>query len=468
LPIKLSRMLGVWAWICAPLLLLASCGNLPSERPASVTPVTLPPGGETPTPVTSADWIMYHDDLARTGFVSNVPDPHQLTRLWNTPLDGAVYAEPLVIGGRVLVATEHDSLYALDARTGNIVWHTSLGSPVPLSSLPCGDIDPLGITGTPVFDPQTGLIFAVAEVTGPAHVLVGVDLATGHVRVRRVVDIPGMDPRTHQQRAALALSGGRVYVAYGGLFGDCGQYHGVVVASRIDGTGPLLSYQVPTAREAGIWATPGPVIDAQGNLYVSVGNGAATGGAWDDSDSILRLSPTLQLEDAFAPQSWPSDNASDADLGSMGPVLLPHGLLFADGKSGKGYLLRANQLGGVGGQLQTISLCAAFGGAAVSGDSAIIPCTDGLRQITIAAGPQVVVDWHAPQAVTGPPIIGGQTVYSLDPSGTLNALDIATGALRAEISVGAASRFATPTLSQGRVFVGTLTGIVAVTIQTTP
>ena len=439
--------------------------SVPPPQPVHITPLTLPPSTATPGQLTSADWTMYHADNARTGFVAGVPDPTRLTSLWKQPLDGAVYAEPLVVAGQVIVATEHDTLYALDARTGQVYWHTTVGTPVPLSDLPCGNIDPLGITGTPVYDPQTGLVFAVAEIQGPAHMLVGLDVKTGQIKVRRLVDPPGMDPQAHQQRAALALSGGSIYIAFGGLYGDCGDYHGRVVASRTDGTGALLTYQVPTTREGGIWAAPGPAIDAQGNLYVSVGNGAATQGDWDHSDSVLRLSPTLQLEDGFAPQSWQSDNASDADLGSMGPVLLPDGLIYADGKSGQGYLLRADHLGGVGGQIQTISLCSAFGGAAVSGLSLFIPCTDGLRQLQLAAGAHLVAGWHAPRQVTGSPVIGGQTVYSLDPGrGVLYALNAATGEVRATLSVGTTSRFATPALSQQSIFIGTMTGIAAVAI----
>ncbi len=441
--------------------------SVPMPQPVHITPLTLPPSTVTATPVptTGADWTMYHQNIARTGFVVGVPDPTHLMSLWRQHLDGAVYAEPLVIGGQVIVATEHDTLYALDARTGQIKWHTTVGTPVPLSNLPCGNIDPLGITGTPVYDLQTGLVFAVAEIQGPAHVLVGVDSKTGQVKVRRIVDPPGADPQVHQQRAALALYGGTIYIAFGGLDGDCGNYHGMVIASRTDGTGPLLTYQVPTPREGGIWATPGPVIDAQGNLYVAVGNGAVTQGNWDHSDSVLRLSPSLQLEDAFAPQSWQSDNASDADLGSMGPVFLPNGLIYANGKTGQGYLLRADHLGGVGGQIQTITLCSAYGGAAVSDLSLFIPCIDGLRQLQLASGTNLVPGWQAPQQVTGSPIVGGNTVYSLDSAdGKLYALNAATGALRATLSVGATSRFATPTLYQSSIFVGTLTGIVAVGI----
>ena len=185
--------------------------SVPMPQPVHITPLTLPPSTVTATPVptTGADWTMYHQNIARTGFVVGVPDPTHLMSLWRQHLDGAVYAEPLVIGGQVIVATEHDTLYALDARTGQIKWHTTVGTPVPLSNLPCGNIDPLGITGTPVYDLQTGLVFAVAEIQGPAHVLVGVDSKTGQVKVRRIVDPPGADPQVHQQRAAWPCMGER-------------------------------------------------------------------------------------------------------------------------------------------------------------------------------------------------------------------------------------------------------------------
>jgi len=445
-------------------LLLVGCAIPPSQGstpPALTTPLTLPPATTSPTSSpSSTDWTTYHRNNARTGLVENAPDPHQLTRAWNVQLDGAVYAEPLVVGGRVIVATEGDSLYSLDRNTGKVQWHTNVGSPVPLSTLPCGDIDPLGITGTPVYDPATGLVFAVAEIQGPAHILIGVDVATGQVRVRRSADISAMEPQVHQQRAALALFQNMVYVAYGGLLGDCGNYHGTVVASRTDGSGPLLSYQVPTPREGGIWAASGPAVDDAGHIYVAVGNGETTQGDWDHSDSVLRLSPALRLEDGFAPTQWQQDNASDADLGSMGPILLPGGLIFADGKSGLGYLLHADALGGVGGQALVKPICRAFGGAAALGSQLFVPCTDGLRQLVVGPGANLSLGWRAPAQINGSPIVGGHTVYSLDPTGTLYALDAASGTVRAMLSVGATSRFATPTLSGNQVFVGTLAGVV--------
>src|SRR5439155_18562292 len=223
-----------------------------------------------------------------------------------------------------------------------------------------------------VYDPATGLVFAVAEVRGPAHILIGLDANTGQVKVRRPVDTDGMDPRAHQQRPALALANGMVYIAYGGLDGDCSDYIGRVVASSTSGQGALLVYRVPTPREGGIWAPPGPSVDASGNLYVSVGNGEVTGGRWDHSDSILKLSPTLQLEDAFAPTSWGQENANDADMGSQGPVLLPGNFIFAAGKSGKGYILNKNRLGGIGGYIDEQSLCASYGGAATVGSTIFV------------------------------------------------------------------------------------------------
>jgi len=271
-----------------------------------------------------------------------------------------------------------------------------------------------------------------------------------------------MDPMPQQQRAALALSMGMVYIAFGGLYGDCGDYHGWVVASRTNGQGPLLSYQVPTTREGSIWAASGPIVDATGSLYVSVGNGEATSGDWDHSDSVLRLSPTLNLEDGFAPQQWQQDNAADADLGSMGPMLLPGRLVYANGKTGLAYLLHADALGGVSGQALVQPVCTAYGGAALVGSVLFVPCTDGLRQVQVGPGVRLTVGWQAPGQVTGSPVVGGHTVYSLDPHGTLYALDIESGQVRTTVSVGRTSRFATPTLSGNHVFVGTLTGVVAV------
>src|SRR5262249_30290482 len=117
-----------------------------------------------------ADWTTYHHDNRRAGIAPRLAPLGTLARSWDTKLDGAVYGQPLVVGYLVFAATENDTVYALDAATGRVRWSTHVGTPVPLAQLPCGNIDPLGITGTMVYDPATGLLFALAETTGGRHV----------------------------------------------------------------------------------------------------------------------------------------------------------------------------------------------------------------------------------------------------------------------------------------------------------
>src|SRR5512146_2788588 len=196
---------------------------------------------------TGADWPEFNQNAARTGIAAGVPAPGKLVTAWTASLDGAVYGQPLVIGSRVIAATENDSIYALSRTTGQVVWQTHVGTPVQQPPPHgCGNIYPLGITGTPVYNPGSGLVYAVAEVTGYQHVLVGVDAVTGTIRLRRALDNPtaSNQPAFNQQRPALAIGGGRVYATFGGLSGDCGPYQGSVVSAPLTGNGPLARWQV--------------------------------------------------------------------------------------------------------------------------------------------------------------------------------------------------------------------------------
>ncbi len=112
-----------------------------------------------------------------------------------------------------------------------------------------------------------------------------------------------------------------------------------------------------------------------------------------------------------------------------------------------------------------ISICSSYGGAATVGSQMFLPCTDGVRQVLLGSDHRLTQGWHAPGQVSGSPIVGGHTVYSLDPNGTLYALNSQTGTVITTISVGSTSRFATPTLIGHQVFVGTMTGVAAVTIS---
>jgi outer membrane protein assembly factor BamB len=430
---------------------------------AAATTTTAP---ASPSPAASpADWPVYHFDALRSGQYPSLPAfGGSLTPGWSTPLDGAVYAEPLVVHGNVIAATEGDSVYAINPASGAILWSRNLGVPVSRSTLPCGNIDPLGITGTPAYDSVTGSIFAVAEVAGPYHILFALDAVTGAVRWSRNVDLAGDDPATHQQRPALAVANGYVYVGLGGLAGDCGQYVGEVVGVPATGQGTTISYRVPTSREGAVWATGGPVIDSTGTVYVSTGNGASTT-TYDGTDSVLELSPALGLLSRFAPTTWATDNAGDADLGSLSPVLVPGGWVFIAGKSGTGYVLHQGALGGIGGQVSSAFVCTGFGGAAFSGDTIFVPCESSVRQVRVGSDGSLQVGWRS-DAAGGPPVLGGGAVWSVNTStGTLVALNPDTGATLASISVGDVPHFASPTLWGTQILVGTMSGITSVSTR---
>ena len=331
---------------------------------------------------TGANWPEFDGNPARTGVATGVPAAGPLTTAWSAQLDGAVYGQPLVVGDEVIAATENDSVYALNRVTGKTIWRTNVGPPVPRSALHgCGNIFPLGITGTPVYDAGNGLVYAVAEVTGYHHLLVALDATTGALAVRRELDSPtaANQPAYNQQRPALAIDDGRVYASFGGLSGDCGAYQGGVVSAPLTGNGPLASWHTPTSREGAVWGPGGPVVDQDGDLWISNGNGAAESSAdsYDGSDSVTELSPSLQRLGYFAPSTWATDNANDKDLGSTMPVLAAGNTVFVVGKGGVGYLLDGAKPGGIGGQLAEQNICAAFGAAAVSGSTVYEPCRAG-------------------------------------------------------------------------------------------
>ena len=377
-------------------------------------------------------------------------------------LDGAVYASPVVAGGTVVAATEGDTVYAFTT-DGTKLWERHLGTPSPAAERPCGNIDPLGITGTPIV--AGGTVYVSPELSAPVrHELIALDLATGAVKWRRNIDLPGVEIAAMQQRGALAISGGRVWVPFGGLAGDCGGYKGRVVGVELDGSGRPLSFTVPTTREAGIWTPPGPALDGAGHLFVAVGNGeSGVGDPYDHSDSVLELSTDGKLLDSFSPKTWPTDNDNDLDLGSQGPTLVGK-WVFQAGKSGTAYVLGRDNLGGIGGEVSSASVCASYGGTAVTGDVVYVPCDDGDRAVRVGSAGRLHVLWHVgSDTIAGSPVIGGGRVWTLDQNaGVLHALDPRTGESREQVNVGVTSRFATPAIYGRDVLVPTMTGLTIV------
>jgi outer membrane protein assembly factor BamB len=127
------------------------------------------------------------------------------------------------------------------------------------------------------------------------------------------------------------------------------------------------------------------------------------------------------------------------------------------------YVLRQGKLGGIGGQVSATDVCLSFGGSAVNGSVVYLPCTDGVRAVSVDAAGQLHVLWHAPESVTGSPVIGGGRVWALDQSaGVLHALSPASGQTLEQVSVGETSRFATPAIYGSLILVPTLAGLVYV------
>src|SRR5712691_5482662 len=236
------------------ILALSACTGADPTSPTATAP-----GSSATTPASSgaaadaADWPTYHGTMTRAG-VSTTMSAASGTpkRIQSLKLDGEVFASPIVVHGLTIVATEQDTVYAFD-QSYRQVWKRSLGSPSPAEERQCGNINPLGVTGTPVYDATTNHVFLVAEHGGSVrHELYALDAASGRVAWSKSVDLPGVSARDMQQRGALAIANNRVWVSYGAQAGDCGNYKGRVVGVPLDGVNNVIFYRPPTKRGGGI------------------------------------------------------------------------------------------------------------------------------------------------------------------------------------------------------------------------
>jgi outer membrane protein assembly factor BamB len=412
---------------------------------------------------TGQNWTVYHHDRGGSGTIRATVDLSPASQAWESvALDGSLYGEPLVLGNRVYVATENDTVYSLSAATGAVVWKHHLATPVLATDLPCGDISPtVGITSTPVIDEARQEIFVVAdeEVGGtPEHKLYGLSLAGGRILLRKDVDPPGAETAAILQRVSLTLDRGQVVFGYGGNAGDCPVYHGWVVAVPETG-GAITTFEVDSRRgesQGAVWmGGAAPAIDPHGNVWVATGNGSVTSasGPYDHSDSVLELSPTLHLEQHFAPSTWYADNSKDLDLGSEVPAVLPNGLVVQAGKSQTLYLLNEARLGGIGHELQSISgFCGGVvdGGVAFSGNVVYLPCVKGIEAVQTDPSTRTVkVLWQTSTRSGGPPIVAGGLVWTISGS-SLYGLSPSTGAMEQQLPIVAnATHFPTPSVGDG-------------------
>jgi len=345
----------------------------PSNNTATITTSVVSVGG---TPV---DVLQHHLHPTRDGLYVDplmtqaAAATIQRDLSFNASLPGPVYAQPLYVnngpGGTAafVVATEQNDVLALAAADGSPLWVSNLGAPVPQTALPCGDIDTVGITGTPVIDPDGRVIFLDAMTTPDGgvtkqHLIYALSLEDGSVLPGWPVDVNSLsfgdltfDSTVQNQRGALLLNGGVLYVPYGGHFGDCGNYHGWVVAVPVSNPSSATAW-ASEGLKAGIWAVGGLSTDGN-SLFAATGN---TSGSvdWMGGEAIIRLgfddtfsgSPT----DFFTPSNWSTLDQSDLDLGGEAPLIVdvqgatPSQLVVALGKSGVAHLLDRNNLGGIG------------------------------------------------------------------------------------------------------------------------
>jgi hypothetical protein len=262
------------------------------------------------------------------------------------------------------------------------------------------------------------------------HELAALDLATGRVQWRRGIDPPRADPKVHQQRGALALANGRVYVPYGGLNGDCGNYHGYILSVTTRGGG-RRTFRTPSG-EAGIWS-PGGESQQDGSILTATGNG--TGPGFGLQNAVVRLSPTLSRRGFWAPADWSGLSGSDTDVGSISPIGLPGGRVFQSGKNGVGYVL-GRGLGGIGRERFKRHICGgAYGAPALAGSTLLVPCIDSLVALRLS-GDRFSVAW-SDDGKAGTPVVAGDSVLYVQDQSRLRVVGLANGSERASDDLGA-------------------------------
>ncbi len=325
----------------------------------------------------------------RTGWYPNEPSitPELVSggtfgRLWTTPVEGQVYAQPLLSDGTLFVGTEDNDLYGLNPATGAVEWSKSLGEPWNPGEISCADLAPkVGVTATPVIDPETDVAYLTYKTyrekeSEPEWFMDAVSVATGAQEPGFPVALdgtaqnaPGQEfhARTELQRPGLLLLEGVVYAAFGS---DCDTtpWQGWVFGVSTTGEARARWVADETGNGAGIWQSgAGLTSDGPGTILLSTGNGGApskpTPGDTPPAnlgESIVRLDVqpdgSLKAVDFFAPynatylDTWDADFASGGVTGLpeeyFGTPAIPH-LAVAVGKDGYVYLLNRDALGGI-------------------------------------------------------------------------------------------------------------------------
>ena len=453
-----------------------------------------------------ASVLQHHNDAARSGVYVDA----SLTRAaaiqlrqdaaFNATVAGIIYAQPLYWDGGeggqdlLLVATQNNEVIALDPLTGSRIWSRTLATPAVRAELPCGIISTLGIIGTPVIDASRRLLFADAMVSGARHVIYVLSLADGTVSGAPIdvqSKVSGFNARIQNQRGALALVNGILYVPYGGHTGDCEDYAGWVIGFDTVGSRQPAAYH--TGIGGGIWAMSG-VAAMGGSLFVATGNTKGLS-VWDGGEAILKLAPGPSFSgntaDYYAPSDWQDLDNADADVGGGGPIPFDVGsahYVAAVGKDGRLHLANRDRLGGIGsGQAVQVAAGPVITAPAViatpSGTLIAFPATgsscsgaNGLVALRITAGspPGVATAWCASVSGRGSPIAtttgGGLEsmiwIAGAEGDNRLHAVNAETGeSIFTSSRLGTLTRFNAPIVAKGRVYVAGFGAVYAFTAR---
>ncbi|HEY2478869.1 MAG TPA: PQQ-binding-like beta-propeller repeat protein [Solirubrobacterales bacterium] len=339
----------------------------------------------------AAEPVTASNDALRTGWYPDEPklDPATVAggkfgQIFETPVQGQVYAQPLVADGTLLVVTEKDRAYGLDPLTGAVKWERKVGDPFPSSELPgCTDMEPdVGITGTPVIDPETGIAYFYSKTYSESP-----KTATYQLRALRMADgeeAPGfpvtiggeaenLSPhpefvaKRQLQRPGLLLMDGVVYAGFGSHC-DILPYQGWLVGVSTS-TAQVRTMWATSPLGSAIWQGggglvsdgPGQILFATGNSFVEPTPPPSPTPSEDLGESVgrVQIGPAGEATatDFFSPWNRQELDERDQDLGSSAPTALPSryfgteavpNLMLVAGKDRKIFILNRDHLGGQG------------------------------------------------------------------------------------------------------------------------
>lgn len=456
-----------------------------------------------PPPPSGSDWLQIDHDAQRTGFASGettlgVNEARTLGQAWATQVDGKVTGQPLYVsgitaGGQVrnllVVVTDQQSVYALDADSGSVIWRRAFGTPPNNCAIPGG----FGIVGPPAIDKARGRVYVVTEdgVLRTIDLISGADLASG------VPIITG--PQTNRVWGGLNLTGGTtLYVATASDGCDSPPWRGRVLKVDVSGATPSLAKEwdvVPgiaaPSGGGGIWGYGGVAVDGPGgNVY------AATGADSNEtytqySDRLVALSGDLGLLGSFEPfhpTTFPCTGAPcDVDFGSTPVVFQPTGcptMVAAGNKNGILYVSHASTLAASGTAEQALQLNPAndwLGSGGIGGVPAWWPAgqmlfvsdtgpgwngvAGGVVGLKVNADCTLSVAWSQPlgggsQPDSTPTVANGVVYVGEGVSGRVDAFAAATGELLWQ-SAGGGAQYGAPMVANGTVYAGGWNGFTA-------